>query len=105
VQVATNPLAAYTVSPTAGAGAGNAAPVGKPDAFLRALLDRIGSGGSARKAKIPKGARDFMPEQMEVRERAFGTIRSVFKRHGAVEIDTPVFELRDTLLVCLALPL
>lgn len=39
-----------------------------------------------------------MPEQMEVREACFNTIRSVFKRHGAVEIDTPVFELRDTLL-------
>ena len=24
-------------------------------------------------------------------------IREVFKRHGAVEIDTPVFELKDTL--------
>ena len=28
------------------------------------------------------------------REVAFGTITSVFKRHGAVSIDTPVFELR-----------
>jgi histidyl-tRNA synthetase len=35
---------------------------------------------------------------MEVREACFGTIRGVFKRHGAVEIDTPVFELRETLL-------
>ena len=31
---------------------------------------------------------------MRVREKAFGLIRSVFKRHGAVEIDTPVFELK-----------
>ena len=36
--------------------------------------------------------------QMRVREKAFGLIRSVFKRHGAVEIDTPVFELKETLL-------
>ena len=35
---------------------------------------------------------------MEVRQRCFQTIRSVFRLHGAVEIDTPVFELKDTLL-------
>jgi histidyl-tRNA synthetase len=35
---------------------------------------------------------------MEVRERCFSLIRSVFKRHGAAEIDTPVFELRETLM-------
>jgi histidyl-tRNA synthetase len=68
------------------------------DSTLRLALDRIGAGGAKRKAKIPKGTRDYMPEQMEVREAAFNTIRSVFKRHGAVEIDTPVFELRETLM-------
>ena len=47
---------------------------------------------------MAKGTRDYLPEQMRVREKAFGTIRSVFKRHGAVEIDTPVFELKETLL-------
>ena len=46
---------------------------------------------------MAKGARDFMPEQMAVREKAFGAITCVFKRHGAVSIDTPVFELRETL--------
>lgn len=30
--------------------------------------------------------------------QAFGIITSVFKRHGAVAIDTPVFELRETLM-------
>jgi hypothetical protein len=29
---------------------------------------------------------------MEVRAKAFKIIRGVFQRHGAVEIDTPVFE-------------
>jgi hypothetical protein len=33
-----------------------------------------------------QGTRDFGPEQMGIREEAFGIIRSVFKRHGAVEI-------------------
>jgi len=47
-----------------------------------------------RKPKIAKGARDFQPDQMAIREVAFGKITGVFKRHGAVSIDTPVFELR-----------
>ncbi|GMH38611.1 hypothetical protein BSKO_06495 [Bryopsis sp. KO-2023] len=51
-----------------------------------------------RKPKIAKGTRDFMPDQMQIREQAFEKITSVFKRHGAVSIDTPVFELRETLM-------
>ena len=35
---------------------------------------------------------------MAVRERAFNIIKSVFKKHGATEIDTPVFELKETLM-------
>ena len=34
---------------------------------------------------------------MAIRDDAFQIIRRVFKSHGAVEIDTPVFELKDTL--------
>ena len=37
------------------------------------------------------------PLQMSIREKAFEIIRGVFKRHGASEIDTPVFELKETL--------
>lgn len=48
--------------------------------------------------QVAKGARDFMPDQMAIREAAFNKITSVFKRHGAVAIDTPVFELRETLM-------
>jgi len=51
-----------------------------------------------RKPKIAKGARDFGPEQMAIREVVFKKITDVFKRHGAVSIDTPVFELRETLM-------
>ncbi|KAG6550028.1 hypothetical protein Mapa_008541 [Marchantia paleacea] len=51
-----------------------------------------------RLPKIAKGTRDFKPEQMAIRERAFGIIASVFKRHGACALDTPVFELRETLM-------
>lgn len=35
---------------------------------------------------------------MAIRERAFSIITSVFKMHGAVGLDTPVFELRETLM-------
>ncbi|CBJ27242.1 Histidyl-tRNA Synthetase Similar to Histidine Ammonia-Lyase [Ectocarpus siliculosus] len=65
--------------------------------FLCAMAERLSNGGAQRKPKIAKGARDFLPEQMRVREQAFTAIRNVFKRHGAVEIDTPVFELKETL--------
>lgn len=31
---------------------------------------------------------------MAIREKVFKTITDVFKKHGAVTIDTPVFELK-----------
>ena len=34
---------------------------------------------------------------MAIREKAFEIIKGVFKKHGASEIDTPVFELKETL--------
>ena len=37
------------------------------------------------------------PRKMAIREKAFETIRAIFKKHGASEIDTPVFELKETL--------
>lgn len=61
------------------------------------LLVRIGSGGARRKPKIAKGAQDFLPHQMALREKIFNKIRMVFKRHAGVEIETPVFELKETL--------
>ena len=56
--------------------------------------------GSKKKelVKVVKGARDFLPEQMVIRERAFNLITGVFKKHGGVQIDTPVFELKETLM-------
>lgn len=47
--------------------------------------------------KVPKGTRDHDPADMLVREETFSTIIRCFKRHGAVPIDTPVFELKDVL--------
>lgn len=42
---------------------------------------------------------------MVIREKAFNIIKSVFEKHGAVTIDTPVFELKETLMgkVCVVL--
>lgn len=64
---------------------------------LESIVDKLLSGGQQRKPKIPKGTRDYLPEQMMIRQQAFSIIRRVFQSHGAVEIDTPVFELKDTL--------
>ncbi len=66
-------------------------------AELEKTVDGLLSGGMQRKPKVPKGTRDYLPEQMSIRDKAFTIIRRVFKRHGAVEIDTPVFELKETL--------
>lgn len=66
-------------------------------AELEKTIDGLLSGGMQRKPKVPKGTRDYLPEQMSIRDKAFTIIRRVFKRHGAVEIDTPVFELKETL--------
>ncbi|XP_018401138.1 PREDICTED: histidine--tRNA ligase, cytoplasmic isoform X2 [Cyphomyrmex costatus] len=49
--------------------------------------------------KTPKGTRDYNPEQMALRLGVLEKIVSVFKRHGAETIDTPVFELKDVLTV------
>ncbi|KAJ2315769.1 Cytoplasmic and mitochondrial histidine tRNA synthetase [Coemansia sp. RSA 2702] len=47
--------------------------------------------------KTPKGTRDYSPKEMAVRAAIFSTIVGVFERHGAVTIDTPVFELKEIL--------
>ena len=36
-------------------------------------------------------------KDMVIRDKIFSTITEVFKRHGAVTIDTPVFELKEIL--------
>ncbi|KAL9604801.1 MAG: hypothetical protein Q9219_000249 [cf. Caloplaca sp. 3 TL-2023] len=47
--------------------------------------------------KTPKGTKDWTGTDMVLRDRIFSAITTVFKRHGAVTIDTPVFELREIL--------
>ncbi|KAG0235977.1 histidyl-tRNA synthetase [Mortierella sp. GBAus27b] len=47
--------------------------------------------------KSAKGTKDYTPQDMAIREKIFSTIIEVFKRHGGVTIDTPVFELKEIL--------
>ena len=51
-----------------------------------------------RAPKCPKGTRDMNPLQAAIKEKAIGIIKGVFQKHGASEIDTPVFERKETLM-------
>lgn len=50
------------------------------------------------KVSIPKGTRDFLPEQTIKRNFLFETIRNCFREHGFVPIETPAMEQSETLL-------
>ena len=47
---------------------------------------------------IPKGTRDFSPLEMARRNYIFDAIRSVFKLHGYLPIETPAMENLSTLM-------
>lgn len=49
------------------------------------------------KPSIPKGTRDFGPEQVNKRNYLFDTIRTVFVKYGYQPIETPTMETLDTL--------
>ncbi|MBP8944551.1 MAG: histidine--tRNA ligase [Paludibacteraceae bacterium] len=51
-----------------------------------------------QKPTIPKGMRDFMPEEMARRNYIFDTIKNVFCRYGYQQIETPAMENLSTLL-------
>ncbi|CAL4910310.1 unnamed protein product [Urochloa decumbens] len=68
------------------------------ESLVEKVKEIVESNEVRRLPKIPKGTRDFGKEQMAIRERAFSIITSVFKMHGATALDTPVFELRETLM-------
>ena len=50
------------------------------------------------KPSIPKGTRDFSPEEMARRNYIFDTIRSVFRLYGFQQIETPAMENLSTLM-------
>jgi histidyl-tRNA synthetase len=53
---------------------------------------------SSQKPAIPKGTRDFGPNEMSKRNYIFNAIKSVFQQHGYAQIETPAMENLDTLL-------
>uniref|UniRef100_A0A8K9WQ92 histidine--tRNA ligase n=1 Tax=Oncorhynchus mykiss TaxID=8022 RepID=A0A8K9WQ92_ONCMY len=72
-------------------------PIDEEVAKLLELKVQLGGDESRHQftLKTAKGTRDYNPKQMAIREKVFNTIISCFKRHGAENIDTPVFELKD----------
>lgn len=52
----------------------------------------------ATKPRIAKGTRDFNSQQIAQREYIFSTIKSNFRAFGFAPIETPSFELSETLL-------
>ncbi|WP_248722592.1 histidine--tRNA ligase [Seonamhaeicola sp. ML3] len=52
----------------------------------------------AQKPSIPKGTRDFNPEQVAKRNYIFNTIRGAFETFGFQPIETPSFENSSTLM-------
>lgn len=52
---------------------------------------------AVQKPSIPKGTRDFSPEEMAKRNYIFKTIRGVFRTYGFREIETPAMENLGTL--------
>ncbi len=51
-----------------------------------------------KKPSIPKGTRDFTPQEMIRRNHIFDTIRSVFQLYGYMPIETPAMENLETLM-------
>lgn len=50
------------------------------------------------KPRLPKGMRDFLPDDMLKRDYVFGVVRDVFHLYGFEPLQTPVLELKDTLM-------
>jgi histidyl-tRNA synthetase len=76
--------------------ADNEKPQGKPAAAEK-KGEKEGSKASKQAVKIPKGTRDWVGADIQVRDKIFKAAGEVFARHGAVQLDTPVFELKHIL--------
>jgi histidyl-tRNA synthetase len=50
-----------------------------------------------RKARVLKGFRDYLPQQMILRGRIIAIFRDIFERHGFEPLDTPTLEYLDVL--------
>ena len=47
--------------------------------------------------QLPKGTRDFAPEEKIVRDKIVGTLREVFELYGFAPLETPILERFDVL--------
>lgn len=65
--------------------------------FTKALTTMSKSKNSNFLLKTPKGTKDWGGSDMIIRENLFTLLTNIFKKHGGVTIDTPVFELREIL--------
>lgn len=52
---------------------------------------------STIKPSLPKGTRDFLPEQMVRRQYVFDTVREIFERYGYEPLETPAIEKLEVL--------
>ncbi|KAL7917110.1 histidyl-tRNA synthetase [Trichoderma austrokoningii] len=52
---------------------------------------------SGAQLKTPKGTRDWVGQDLLLRDHILQKIQEVLKRHGGIPLDTPVFEIRDVL--------
>ena len=71
--------------------------IGKP--FSKPQTQKKSKGKAGKYVpKTPLGMVDHNPEEMALREAVMDRIKGIFKRHGAVQIETPVAELKQTLM-------
>ncbi|XP_062538711.1 histidine--tRNA ligase, cytoplasmic isoform X1 [Armigeres subalbatus] len=71
--------------------------VAKLLALKAKIQDEPERGNKNITLKTPKGTRDYGPEAMALRQNILERVATVFKKHGAETIDTPVFELKEVL--------
>ncbi|KAH8908300.1 histidyl-tRNA synthetase [Coniochaeta sp. PMI_546] len=55
------------------------------------------SKGNNNQVKIPKGTRDWVGADIQIRDKIFKVAGDIFARHGGTQLDTPVFELKHIL--------
>eukprot|EP01022_Parablepharisma_sp_SALTPOND_P012006 TRINITY_DN1531_c0_g1_i1.p2 TRINITY_DN1531_c0_g1~~TRINITY_DN1531_c0_g1_i1.p2 ORF type:complete len:677 (-),score=114.80 TRINITY_DN1531_c0_g1_i1:13434-15464(-) len=74
-------------------------PLYDSEEFADKVSEEMTSHNEAQRIpKLPKGTRDSEPLPMAIKNYCIDIIKGVFKSHGALEIDTPVFELKETLM-------
>jgi histidyl-tRNA synthetase len=62
------------------------------------MADAFTGKSKSRKPQVLSGFRDYMPQQMILRQRIIGTFRSIFEKHGFEPLDTPALEHLEVLL-------